>query len=604
MPRTLIHCQDLHKAYGADTLLDGIELAIQDDHRIGVLGRNGAGKSTLCRIILEEEAADSGRVVRHEDLRLGYLEQKDPFHDGETAGEFLERHTGAPAWRCGEAAGDFLIGPAQLATPVRSLSGGWQTRLRLASMLVREPNFLILDEPTNYLDLATLMLLEDFLKGFRGGFIIVSHDREFLRRTCGQTLEVGDGRATFHPGNIDAWLDYKRARNEQAEHKNAAVAQRRKELEEFIARNQAKASKAAQAQSKAKMLDRLDQEVVEVAHPDAEVVITLPNAEERDGSALRLDDLAIGYPGTPARVIAKGITIDLDRGSRVAVLGDNGQGKSTLLKTLAGNLAPLAGRLQWGYGIRVGHYAQHVFQAIPADQTVHQHLARCADAAPGPMITTQQVLDLAGAFLFRGDAVDKKVAVLSGGERARLCLAGLLLGRHQVLLLDEPTNHLDFATVEALAAALCNYNGTLFVVSHDRTFVKTVATHILEVKDGRVDLVGDGYDAYVWRLQQQARAAHQPRPSQRPAEPAAPAAAAATSPATGRERREAVNKVRNRIKAIERELPLLDQRRKALEAALAIDPTVYKPRETDELGEVQERIAHLEEEWLELSEQG
>ena len=589
--RTVIQASGLHKHYGPKAILEDAEVAIQEDHRIAVIGRNGAGKSTFCKMILGEEEADAGSIKLHADLRLSYLEQKDPFGPEETVLQFLARKSGAPEWRCGELAGRFLLSQELLARTALSLSGGFQTRVRLCSMLLSEPNFLILDEPTNYLDLKTLLLLEQFLLTFDGGYLVVSHDREFLMRTCSQTLEVARGKMTFYPGKVTDYLNYKAARREQVEKLNAEVREKRAELIDWIARNKATASKATQAESRRKQLEKLEETELEQA--EAVVEMRLPNAETRTGTGLLVQAMAIGYPpatpGAKPNQIATDITFDLDRGSHVAVVGDNGQGKSTFLKTIAGALPPLGGTIKWGYEMRIGTYAQHVFQQLPDNQTVRQWLDKQAAAAPGPMIKSQEVLDLAGTFLFRGTEVDKHIRVLSGGERSRLLLCGLLLGRYPALLLDEPTNHLDFETVEALAEALRAYNGTLFLVSHDRTFVERVATHVIEVKEGRATLFPDGYAAYCWRLEAEARA-----------ETGAPAVAPAAKSAPRKQVSAADTRdAGKRIKGVERELKRADERKKQLEAQLAAG---YEETAASELTGLQKRIAELEEEWMELSE--
>ena len=583
--RTVIQASGLHKHYGPKAILEDAEVSIRENHRLGVIGRNGCGKSTFCRMILGEEEADAGSIKLHADLRLAYLEQKDPFGPEETVLQFLARKSKAPEWRCGELAGRFLLNQELLGRKALELSGGFQTRVRLCSMLLTEPNFLILDEPTNYLDLKTLLLLEQFLLTFDGGYLVVSHDREFLMRTCTETLEVARGRMTLYPGRVADYLTYKANRREQVEKLNSETREKRAELEDWIARNKATASKATQAESRRKQLEKLEE--IEVEHDEAVLEMRLPNAETRTGTALLLQELAVGYPD---RVVAKGATLDLDRGSHVAVVGDNGQGKSTFLKTISGALPPVGGTMKWGYEVRIGTYGQHVFQTLPESQTVRQWLEKQASAAPGPHIRTQDVLDLAGTFLFRGDEADKHIRVLSGGERSRLLLCGLLLGRYAALLLDEPTNHLDFETVEALAEALRAYNGTLFVVSHDRTFIERLATHVIEVKDGRVTLFPDGYAAYCWRLEQEARAETGAAPAAAPG-----AKAEAKKSVSAQDTRDAGK----RIKGVERELKKQDERKKQLEAQLAGS---YDAAAATELDQVQKRIAALEEEWLGLSE--
>jgi len=259
----LLDIKNASKRYGDQVLLDGASATLTDGGKIGFIGRNGAGKSTLLRVILGEEDLDSGEIVRHPRLRLGYLRQHDPFLPGETVEAFLARDSGQPAWKCGEVAGRFEIKGAALAGPVAGLSGGWQTRVKLAALLLHEPNLLLLDEPTNFLDLRTQILLEHFLKDFAEACLIVSHDRAFLGATCDRTLDLTRGRLTFFPGKVDAFLAHQREQRLHAERANASVLARKRELEDFIARNKARASTASRARSKSRELAAVEAEVDE-----------------------------------------------------------------------------------------------------------------------------------------------------------------------------------------------------------------------------------------------------------------------------------------------------------------------------------------------------
>ena len=256
--------------------------ALADDQKVGLIGRNGAGKSTLCRVLLGEEELDKGEVVRGRNLRLGYLRQHDPFKPGETVREFLMRDSGQPDWRCGEVAWQFQFPDAMLDRPVRELSGGWQTRTKLAALLLHDPNLLILDEPTNFLDLRTQMLLEHFLQEYDGGCLIVSHDREFLKKTCTHTLELCAGQLTMYPGNVDAYLANVEERLEHDRRVNATTLSKRRQLETFITKNRARASTATQAKSKAKQLERL--ELIHVEGPEANVRFRFPDIEAAAGA--------------------------------------------------------------------------------------------------------------------------------------------------------------------------------------------------------------------------------------------------------------------------------------------------------------------------------
>ncbi len=509
----ILRARDLHKAYGSKDILNGAELEVDERDRIAVIGRNGAGKSTLLRVLLGQEELDAGKVTIRDGARIAWLRQDERFEAGESALTYLERVTEQPDWACAQLAADFHVFNDTLEKPAVSLSGGWQTRLRLCAMLLREPDLLVLDEPTNYLDLRTLMLLERFLDGFRGGWLIVSHDRGFLERTCPQTIEVSGGRISAFPGRVSAWLTAKSDRRATATAINANLSAKSRQLEDFVARNKARASTATRASSKAKELEKLQDQFIDIQGDDPDPRIRIPACETRKGWALQCDTLAVGYGEC---TVATCDHVDLDRGFRSAVLGDNGQGKTTVLRTLAGQLPPLGGTFRWAMGLRVGLYAQDVYTAFKADMIAEDHLFRCAREAPGQNPPRQEVLDLAGALLFGPDDLKKRVGVLSGGERARLCLGGLLLGRYDVLLLDEPTNHLDVETVEALAESLIAFPGTVLFTSHDRAFTNKVANRLIEVGAGAFSLFPGDYATYCAQLEAESDGTPPPPKAEKP----------------------------------------------------------------------------------------
>ena len=586
----LLDIKNASKRYGDQVLLDRASATITDDGKVGFIGRNGAGKSTLLRVILGEEELDGGEIVRHPRLRLGYLRQHDPFLPDETVLGFLERDSGKPDWKCGEVAGRFEIKGPTLAGPVHALSGGWQTRVKLAALLLHEPNLLLLDEPTNFLDLRTQILLEHFLRSFDEACLIVSHDRAFLHATCDRTLDLSRGALTTFPGKVDAFLEHQRERRLHAERSNAGVLARKRELEDFIARNKARASTASRARSKSKELERL--EIEEIAADEPTAAIRCPVIQPRKGPVARCVNLAIGYGD---HAVARGIDVEIVHGSRAAIVGDNGQGKTTFLRTLVDSLPPLTGHVKWGYGCELGIYAQHVYTSLPTDQTVLEYLERAAAIG----VKSQRILDVAGAMLFRGQAVEKRVAVLSGGERARLCLAGLLLGSANVLVLDEPGNHLDVETVDALARALVDYAGTVIFTSHDRSFVRTVATNVVEVKDGRVINYLGSYAQYLAAMNQEIDAADEATSRTAPARrPAAPAAKA--KPAAARSDRD----LRREIGNLERSIARLDTDKKRVqEKLLATSDVAAAIALHEELTAVTAKLAAAEESWLALQEQ-
>jgi len=355
-----------------------------------------------------------------------------------------------------------------------------------------------------------------------------------------------------------------------------------------VDRFRAKASKATQAQSKMKQIDRL--RPVEIANPLATVHVRIPKVEARKGAALGLEEVEIGYAD---RAVATDVNLHVERGARVAIVGENGQGKTTLLRTLAGDLPPRDGKVWRAPGLELSCYAQHVYQALHPDDTVRSHLERSA----APDVLRQEILDLAGAFLFQGDDVEKPVSVLSGGERARLCLAGLLLAKRPVLLLDEPTNHLDFETVEALGAALRDFAGTVVFISHDRTFVNMAATEIVEVADGRVRVLPGSYADYVERLGESLGPS---RPSRtEAASSAGDAADAAAAHAERRRRKNEASRLEAELRKIEARLDALAEERTSLHAEIERDGSNYRPEVYARLAEVEREVSEAETAWME-----
>jgi len=494
--KTLLQLNNIHKAYGAQVILDDLNVTISENQKIGVIGRNGAGKSTLCKIIAGHEECDSGTIQKSSDFRLAYLEQHDPYGLEETVIDFLTRYTEKEEWQCGKIAARFQINNELLQSKIGALSGGYRTRVKLTSMLLKDPNLLILDEPTNYLDLKTLILLEEFLQDFQGGFLIVSHDREFLKKTCKQTLEIENGACTVYPGTVEDYLMFKEEQALVVEKYNKGIIAKKKQLQLFVDRFKAKASKATQARSKMKQIEKL--ETIDTGHALKNVQLKIPDVEKKNLAAFRCSNFDIGYPD---HTVAINIDMEFNQGDHIAVLGDNGQGKTTFLRTIAGDLKSKGGDFKWGYGLKIGYYAQHVLLSLNPVDDVYTHLMNKA----ANTVTRQDILDIAGSFLFKGDDVLKKTAVLSGGEKARLCLAGLLLSKSHVLLLDEPTNHLDFETVEALGKALKEFSGTVFFISHDRTFVNMLATQIVEVENGRIKRYPGKYEEYVYAMETKLR---------------------------------------------------------------------------------------------------
>lgn len=589
----LMQLRNAEKSYGDQLLLDDAECTIIEDVKVGFVGRNGAGKSTLLRVLLGEEELDSGEVIRHPNLQIGYLRQHDPFKPGESALEFLMRDSSQPDWKCGEVAGQFEIKGAYLEGPISALSGGWQTRVKLAALLLHEPNLLMLDEPTNFLDLRTQILLEHFLRDFKQACLIVSHDRTFLDATCDHTLELARGKLTMYPGSIEAYLQFDQERRERAERTNATIEAKQKQLQRFIDKNKARASTATQAKSKEKQLARL--ETIEIASDDPTASIRCPVVEPRQGPCVRVRELVIGYPD---HKVASDITFEIDHGERIAIVGDNGQGKTTLLRTLVDSLKPQGGELRWGYGCNIGVYAQHVYTTLPKDKTVLEYL----DYSAKPGTTNQQLLAVAGSMLFRDGHTKKKISVLSGGERARLCMAGLLLSDFNILVLDEPGNHLDVETIESLTDALIEYKGTVIFTSHDRHFMHKVATNIIEVRDGTARNYGGGYDAYLYYVNKEIEDGERERAGAKSKSGGTPAGKMPQVASKGNQSDE--RKLRKEQKNLEKDIARLDERKKQLEAELVNTSNAAEAlRIHNEVTAVTEELNAAEMRWCEVSEE-
>ena len=591
----LIQIRDAHKSYGDQILLDGAEATLIDDVKVGFVGRNGAGKSTLLRVMLAEEELDSGEVIKHPDLRVGYLRQHDPFQPNESALDFLMRDSGQPDWKCGEVAGQFELKGTYLEGPVSKLSGGWQTRVKLAALLLHEPNLLLLDEPTNFLDLRTQLLLEHFLRGFRQACLIVSHDRTFLAATCTHTLDISRGKLTMFPGKIEPFLENQKAQREHDRRVNTTVIAKQQQLQRFVDKNRGSPKTSSQARSKQKQLDRLQTTEIEV--DEATAHIRAPIVEPRQGPAVRCMNLDMGYvlEGGDKLSIARGIDLDIEHGSRTAIVGDNGEGKTTLLRTIVGSLEQLGGGVRWGHHCKIGTYAQHVYTSLPEHQTVLDYLEYKAN----PETDNQHILALAGALLFRDSHVKKQIKVLSGGERARLCLAGLLLGTYNILVLDEPGNHLDVETTEALAQALVAYKGTVIFTAHDRHFMHRVATSVIEVHDGRARNYIGNYDAYLYAINKEIDEGERHLKSKKSKTPPPGKPAKGDHRISQRDQRKFQKKIGN----LERKIARIDDVKRQLNKEMLETTDAEEAlRLHNEVADITKELGEAEENWLELQE--
>jgi ATP-binding cassette subfamily F protein 3 len=640
---SLVAAKELSLAFGPKVVLDGASFTIGPHDRIGLVGANGTGKSSLMRILAGTAHADSGELVLRRGARAGYLPQDvatlpdlplveavlssvpgrtalegrllqaeaalaaaaDPVDQLELSQALAELHEELEHFEehFGRRRAERILaglGFAQddLPRPAPTFSGGWKMRAALAGLLLQDPDLLLLDEPTNHLDVPTLEWFEAFLKGTRKALLIVSHDREFLNGQIDRVLALEPEGLRGYTGDLD---DYRRQRAEEEVRLEAQAkrqAAKRAQLETFIERFGAKATKAAQARSKEKQLERMEE--VRTLEARATLRFRFAEAPRSGREVLRIEGLSKAFG---SKVVYRGLDAAVQRGERVAVIGPNGAGKSTLLKVVAGELAPDGGAVRLGHSVVAGYYAQHHFEREPHPPSPPLAPGQPPPAAPALAASTFGTLDpertvldtlwdlvpdqgeayvrgVAGSFLFSGDDVEKKVGVLSGGERARVALAKLLLRPANLLLLDEPTNHLDLDSSEALIEALKGYAGTLLFVSHNRSFVNQLATVVWEVKDGGV-LPFPGNLEDWWYHQRQLAAA---------AEATAPAGgtsrlAEAQVPTSDRERRRAEADARNARYRLEKplrdEIARLEARIEALEAeerettAALADPALY-----------------------------
>lgn len=582
--RTLLELSALRKTHGRSVILDGVDLTVAEGQKIALIGRNGAGKSTLIRILLGEEEADAGEVRIFPSLRLGAVSQHETIPEGITGFEYLAKKTGREAWACAKMGAQFGLHRAHLEAPTSTLSGGYQMRLKLTAMLLMDPNLLVLDEPVNYLDLPTLLLLERFLKTYRGAFIVTSHDRAFLNAVADRTAEIERGKLTSSSEPVDAYLVRKAEAHAFVLRTNKKIQKEREHIQEFVDRFRFKASKAKQVQSRIKKLSKIANIDVESLLPTARIAIPSPLVTR--GPALHVQGLSIGYDH---RVVASDIAFDLQRGEHVAILGGNGMGKSTLLKTISGFLPPISGTAKWWHKAEIGYYAQHTEASLKPEDTVMDHLARSAP----PSTRQEDLLKMAGDFLFREDDLEKRVSVLSGGERARLCLAGLLLSPHSVLLLDEPTNHLDAETSESLAKALQSYPGTIVFVSHSQSFIKALATRIFEAREGKVRQYPGTYEEYLADLG--AAMEEDVHGAENEAEPATTADVEAR-----RHAHALLKEKRRRQQKIEERMKILDREKSEILAYYFENPTEYAPEKYARLKELEEELLRLEKEWYAL----
>lgn len=525
----LFRLAEVTKSYGTQEVLRGVTFQLNPGEHVGLVGRNGAGKTTIFRLITGAETPDKGDIDAMRGLRVGVLAQHVDFSGAETvmdaalavfeklrsleekmrelehamteeSGDELDRvmHEYSDAQHAYEHEGGFTyharteavllglgFGKDEFGKRAENLSGGEKNRLGLARLLLLEPDILLLDEPTNHLDVDAVEWLEEFLSAYKSAYLIISHDRFFLDHTVTRVLDLEFGKIDSYKGNYSAYVVEKEERREQQQRAYEQQREMIERTEDFIRRNLA-GQKTKQAKSRRNMLQRVER-LESVSNLDTASFKLKPTARTGD-QVLILDKLAIGFPG---KILADNLSLTLRRGERLGIIGGNGTGKTTLLRTLLGEQRILGGELRWGTGVNPGYYDQRLL-TVDDRNTVLEELRTIASAT----VTDGELRGFLGRFLFSGDDVFKSVAALSGGEKGRLALAKLIYSRVNVLVLDEPTNHLDIASCEALEDALNEFDGTIITVSHDRYFLDRIATQILAFTDNGPEYFDGGYTEF------------------------------------------------------------------------------------------------------------
>jgi ATP-binding cassette subfamily F protein 3 len=542
--------REIVKYHGGDLkVLSGATLAVEAGEKIGLVGRNGAGKTTLLQILAGNSEADAGSVERVGGAKVGMtaqslyagergtlsveeeiisafaplIEREKELKDLET--QLSEKPSTALLERYGRLQGEFerdggyeyraraastLSGlgfaPEDWKRPVGSFSGGEQGRIALARLLLEEPDLVLLDEPTNHLDLKAIEWLENFVKGAKSAVLVVSHDRYFLDAVAGSILELEDGKLTRYVGNYSKYVAETSARAEQLARKAKANAERRAQLERFIERNRAKARKASQAKSKQKLLDRMEK-IEAPSQGSKNMKLDLGETARAGRVVLEMEDVRYAHEDSDEPLLEE-LELVLERGERMALLGLNGTGKSTIMRLATGELSPQRGSVRLGHNVTLAYQDQQLAR-LDDEKTILQ------EAMDATGLKAPEARDLLGAFLFSGDDVFKKVSSLSGGERNRLSLAEIVVSDANLLLLDEPTNNLDIPAREALEEALLDYRGTMFFISHDRYFLQKLATRVVELENKKLVNYLGGYDYYRSHRRLDAKGTKRSRPRRR-----------------------------------------------------------------------------------------
>ncbi len=633
----MLSATGIYQQYGDRILFDRVTFTIGSRDKVGLVGRNGAGKSTMLKIIAGDVSPDEGKVQRESGSTLGFLHQEMDMPTGNTVMEEtltafahiqemedrlealnkeMEVRTDYSSESYSEMLEEFthlterfaLVGgitiEAEAERVLKGLgfeskdfsrqttefSGGWQMRIELAKMLLQRPDYLLLDEPTNHLDIESIIWLENWLASYSGAVITISHDKQFLDNVTNRTLEIELGNVYDYKAGYSKYVELQAERREKAE---AAYLNQQKVIadkERTISRFMAKATKTKMAQSMQKQLDKIERIELDVTD-NAVMNLRFPPAPRSGAITLKAKHVTKTYGKLN---VLRGVDIKVDRGDRVAFVGQNGQGKTTLAKILIGKLPATAGEVELGHNVSVGYYAQNQSDALDGNKTL---LETMEEASPPEMRT--RLRTILGAFLFSGEDQDKKVMVLSGGERARLALACMLLRPFNLLVLDEPTNHLDMASKDMLKSALMDYDGTLLVVSHDREFLAELTERTIEFRDHRLyEHLGDVNTFLEKRQLDDMRSVELEKPKLNGHAPAAPPPRVTLDPDTQRRLEKDIANAERKIERLESEI-------KAIHLAMS-DPSFYDDAAqvtsvTDKLKGKQEELARVMESWEEAS---